>query len=65
MEQQTERLIRLPEVLDMVGMKKTKWYGGIKKGIYPQAIKRSPRDVVWRFSDIQQVVLDTVNGICQ
>ena len=55
-----ERLIKLPEVLDMVGMKKTAWYDGIKAGVHPPPIKRSPRDTVWPLSAIQKLVSDTI-----
>lgn len=55
-----ERLIKLPEVLATVGMKKTAWYEGIKAGKYPKPIKRSPRDVVWPMSAVQKIVSDTI-----
>jgi predicted DNA-binding transcriptional regulator AlpA len=57
-----ERLIKLPEVLSTVGMKKTAWYEGIKAGKYPRPIKRGPRDTVWLMSEIQKVISDTVAG---
>jgi predicted DNA-binding transcriptional regulator AlpA len=55
-----ERLIKLPEVLATLGMKKTAWYDGIKSGKYPKPIKRSPRDTVWPMSAIQKIVSDTI-----
>lgn len=59
-EQYEDRLIKLPEVLATVGMKKTAWYAGIKAGKYPRPIKRSPRDTVWPMSAIQKLVSDTI-----
>lgn len=59
-EQYGDRLIKLPEVLATVGMKKTAWYAGIKAGKYPRPIKRSPRDTVWPMSAIQKLVSDTI-----
>ena len=56
-----ERLIKLPEVLATVGMKKTAWYNGIKEGKYPKPIKRSSRDTVWPMSVIQKIVRDTIS----
>ena len=55
-----DRLIKLPEVLSTLGMKKTKWYAGIKTGKYPKPIKRSLRDTVWPMSVIQKIVSDTI-----
>lgn len=63
MRQQYERLIKLPEVLDIVGMKKTAWYDGIKDGKHPSPIKRSPRDAVWKLSDVQRLVSETVASL--
>ena len=59
-QQYEERLIKLPEVLATLGMKKTAWYDGIKAGKYPKPIKRSPRDTVWPMSAIQKIVSDTI-----
>lgn len=57
-----DRLIKLPEVLAVVGMKKTAWYDGIRAGKYPEPIKRGPRDAVWPMSAIQKIVSDTIAG---
>ena len=59
-QQYEERLIKLPEVLATLGMKKTAWYDGIKAGKYPKPIKRRPRDTVWPMSAIQKIVSDTI-----
>ena len=57
-----DRLIKLPEVLATVGMKRTAWYAGIKAGKYPKPIKRGPRDTVWPMSAIQKIVSDAIAG---
>jgi predicted DNA-binding transcriptional regulator AlpA len=61
-QQYEDRLIKLPEVLATLGMKKTAWYDGIKSGKYPKPIKRSPKDTVWPMSAIQKIVSDTISG---
>lgn len=61
-QQYEERLLKLPEVLSTLGMKKTAFYAGIKAGKYPKPIKRSPRDTVWPMSVIQKIVSDTIAG---
>ena len=55
-----DRLIKLPEVLATLGMRKSKWYDGIKAGKYPKPIKRGRRDTVWPMSVIQKIVSDTI-----
>ena len=55
-----DRLIKLPEVLATLGMKKSKWYDGVKAGKYPKPIRRSSRDTVWPMSAIQKIVSDTI-----
>ncbi|MDR2076032.1 MAG: AlpA family phage regulatory protein [Desulfovibrio sp.] len=57
-----ERLLKLPEVLAIVGMKKTAWYDGVKAGKYPRPIKRSSRDAVWLLSEIQSLISDAAAG---
>jgi len=48
-----ERIIRLPEVLHMVGMKKTAVYDKVKSGTVPAQLKLG-RISGWLESDIQQ-----------
>ena len=60
MTQEYERLLKLPEVLEIVGMKKTKWYDGVKDGKYPKPIRRGAKDSVWPLSAIQKIVSDTI-----
>jgi len=40
---------------------KATWYAGIKKGIYPQGIRLSPRVVMWRLSEVMAIVNHTSN----
>lgn len=56
-----ERLLRLPEVLNRVGMKRSTWYQGIKDGKNPAPKKRG-RDSVWPESVIDAYVQQVVNG---
>lgn len=51
-----ERIIRLPEVLDMVGMRKTAVYDKIKDGSFPKPLKLG-RMSGWLESDVQQWIM--------
>jgi prophage regulatory protein len=50
---QKDRIIRLPEVMFMVGMKKTAIYDKIKEGAFPAPLKIG-RMSGWLESDVQQ-----------
>jgi len=45
-----------PPIPGLIPVSKTTWWAGIKSGIYPPAIKLSPRVCVWRASDIQALI---------
>lgn len=47
-----EKLIRLPEVLDLVTMSRSGWLQGVKDGRYPAPVRLSPRRVAWKRSSI-------------
>jgi len=50
----TARLIRLPEVLAMTGLRNRQdLYLGMKKGGFPTPVKISSRAVAWRLNEIQ------------
>ncbi|MGD9667833.1 MAG: helix-turn-helix transcriptional regulator [Hyphomicrobiaceae bacterium] len=46
------RLVRLTQVLKLLGISKSSWYAGIKSGKYPPPIKLGPRTSRWRLRDI-------------
>ena len=47
-----ERLLRLPEVIKMFGIKKTTIYARMKKGSFPKNISLGGNIVVWRLTDL-------------
>ena len=47
------KILRLPAVLDRVGLGKTAVYAAIKRGEFPQPIKLSTRAVGWRVGDVE------------
>ena len=48
------KFLRLPEVIQKVGLKKTYIYQMIREGTFPKQIKVAPRAVVWNEYDIDQ-----------
>lgn len=49
-----ERLLRLNQVEEVVGYKKSKIYELVKDGFFPQPVKLGTRAVRWRESAISQ-----------
>ena len=61
---QRERLIRLPEVESIVGLRKSSIYEmmGRKPPAFPHPVKLSRRAVCWPASQIEKWVQDRING---
>lgn len=55
-----ERLLRLPEVESIVGIRKSSIYEGVKKGTFPAPIKLSRRAVCWPESHIAAWVAERI-----
>lgn len=47
-----DRLLRLPEVLELIPVGRSTWWLGVKKGRFPQPVKLGPRTTAWRESEI-------------
>ena len=52
----SEKLLRLPAVLDRVPVSRAAWWKGVKDGRYPLGIKLGPRTTAWRASDIDKLI---------
>ena len=50
-----ERLLRLPQVLERVGVSKSTWWKGIRDGIFPRQVKITIRTSAWRESEIDAI----------
>jgi len=54
---QTDKILRLPQVLDKVGLKKSAIYNRIKAGQFPPPIKLGTHASGWLESDVQNWIL--------
>lgn len=52
----SEGFVRLPVVLQTLGICKASFYNGIQDGKFPNPIKIGPRTSVWRVEDIRAVI---------
>ncbi len=48
-----DRLLRLPEVESLVGLRKSAIYARLKTGEFPPCVKLGPRAAAWPESEIQ------------
>src|SRR5262245_40716212 len=55
--------VRLPDVLYYLGIKKSKWYAGVKRGEYPQPVSLGPNSVAWRAEDIRALIARISAGV--
>lgn len=56
-----DRLIRLPEVENVCGVKSSTIYMMLKKGSFPQPVRLSARMVAWPETAVLQWVQDRIN----
>ena len=52
----SERLLRLPAVLDRVGYKRSRFLDLVRQGVFPKPIKLGARAVAWPESTIDELV---------
>ena len=55
-----ETLLRLPQVLTRFPVSRSGWYAGVKCGKYPAPIKTGPRTAMWRSSEIDVLIANTI-----
>lgn len=48
--------LRLPAVLAVFPVSRSKWWDGVKAGKYPPAVKLGPNTTAWRVEDIRRLV---------
>ena len=53
---QTTVLLRLPQVLARFPVSRSKWWSGVKEGIYPKPIRLGSRCTMWREQDIDRLM---------
>ena len=53
-----EGLVRLPVVLKMLGIKRTAFYEGIRRGDYPKPVRLGPRISAWPVKDLRKLIAD-------
>jgi prophage regulatory protein len=57
------RFLRLPAVIEMVGLQRTAIYGRIKEGTFPVPVQLGPRAVAWDEQDIVEWQSKLTRGV--
>jgi hypothetical protein len=50
-----------PPIPPIIPIKKTAWWSGVRRGIFPKGIKLGPKTTAWRVEDIRSLLADPVN----
>ncbi|MBS0318347.1 MAG: AlpA family transcriptional regulator [Proteobacteria bacterium] len=59
---QSDRLLRLPEVEALVGLRKSSIYDAMRRGEFPMSVKLSRRLVGWPASVINEWIASRINA---
>jgi len=59
----TDRLYRMPEVCDRIGLGRSSIYAYVADGIFPPPVRIGARAVAWRASDIAAFIDSRAVGI--
>lgn len=60
-----DSLLRLPEVIRRVGLRRSAIYAAIKEGHFPRPVRLTKRAVGWASSDIDRWVSSRMNEVGQ
>ncbi|WMY72455.1 AlpA family transcriptional regulator [Buttiauxella selenatireducens] len=56
------RLLRLPEVMDKTGLKRSQVYRDMRSGNFPQSCKIGPASAAWLESEIEDWITAKLNS---
>lgn len=57
-----ERFVKAPEFYKRLGVSKSKFYQSVRDGKLPAPIKISPRNSVWTWSTVKEVIIKIADG---
>lgn len=57
-----DRLLRLPEVEHLTGLRRSAIYEQMRKGTFPRSVKAGQRTAAWPESAVQAWIVERMNG---
>ena len=58
----SDRLLRLPEVQRLTGLRRSAIYEQMRRGVFPRSVKAGPRAATWSEAAVQAWIADRVDG---
>lgn len=58
----SDRLLRLPEVERLTGLRRSAIYEQMRRGIFPRSVKTGQRTAAWPESTVQSWITERMNG---
>jgi predicted DNA-binding transcriptional regulator AlpA len=58
----SEGFVRLPAVLNTLGIGRSSLWAGVKTGRYPKPVKLGPRTTVWRVEEVRRFIGEVGNA---
>lgn len=57
------KLLRINQIIpDIIPTCKSQWWDGVRRGIYPSAVKLGPKITAWRSDDLIELIKNGVPG---
>jgi|UPI00046F7ED2 Predicted transcriptional regulator len=57
-----DRILRMPDVQDLTGLKRSSLYLAVASGTFPQPIHISYRSIGWPASEVQAIIRARIRG---
>ena len=61
-QRSTDRLLRLPEVQLLTGLRRSAIYEQMRRGLFPRSVKTGPRASCWSEAAVQRWIADRIAG---
>ena len=61
-QHEPDRLLRLPEVQRLTGLRRSAIYEQMQRGIFPRSIKAGPRAATWSEAAVQAWITDRIDA---
>ncbi len=58
----SDRLLRLPEVQRLTGLRRTAIYEQMQRGVFPRSVKAGPRAATWSERAVQAWIAERLDG---
>jgi len=59
---ESDRLLRLPEVQRLTGLRRSAIYEQMQRGIFPRSVKAGPRAATWSEAAVQSWIAHRIGG---